>query len=38
MIKTYIPEFICGIGFTIIVEIVAVVVWSIYDDKKSKKS
>lgn len=33
----YISEFVCGIGFTLIAEIVAAVIWAIYDGKKKKK-
>ena len=35
--EVYIPEFVCGIGFTLAVEVLAAVIWSIYDDKKKRK-
>lgn len=33
----YISEFVCGIGATLIAEIVASVIWAIYVAKKKKK-
>lgn len=36
-IKTYISEFVCGIGFTIFAEVVAAIIWSIYDRRKKEK-
>lgn len=33
----YIPEFVCGIGFTLITEVVLLVAWSIYDSRKKKR-
>lgn len=33
----YIPEFVCGALSTVIVEIIAAVIWAIHDDKKKKK-
>lgn len=33
----YIPEFVCGIFATLIVEIIVAVIWSIRDGKKKKK-
>lgn len=33
----YIPEFVCGIGATILVEIVLLIVYAIYDSGKKKK-
>lgn len=33
----YIPEFVCGIGATLIVEVIAAVIWVIRDDRKKKK-
>lgn len=33
----YIPEFICGIFITLVVEIIAAVIWAIHDEKKKKK-
>lgn len=35
-IKTYISEFVCGIGFTIFAEVVAAIIWSIYDRRKKR--
>ena len=36
-IKTYISDFVCGIGFTIFAEVVAAVIWAIYDRRKKEK-
>lgn len=33
----YIPEFWCGVGMTIVVEVVAIVIWAIIDTHKKKK-
>lgn len=33
----YISDFVCGIGATLIAEIVSAVIWTIYDGKKKKK-
>lgn len=33
----YIPEFACGVAATIIVEVIASVIWAIHNDKKEKK-
>lgn len=33
----YIPEFVCGIGATVLTEIVLLIVYSIYDSRKKKK-
>lgn len=33
----YISEFICGIGATILTEIVLLIVYAIYDSRKKKK-
>lgn len=33
----YIPEFWCGVGMTIIVEVVAIVIWAVIDTHKKKK-
>lgn len=33
----YIPEFACGVGATILAEIVLLIVYAIYDSKKKKK-
>lgn len=33
----YVPPFVCGIFFTIIVEIAAVIVWAVVADHKNKK-
>lgn len=33
----YIPEFACGIFATLIVEVLAAIVWSIISEKKKKK-
>ncbi len=33
----YIPEFVCGIFATLIVEVLAAIVWSIISEKKKKK-
>lgn len=30
----YIPEFVCGIAFTVIAEIIIAVIWVISDSKK----
>ncbi len=32
----YIPEFVCGIGFTILVEIALLFIYAIYDNNKKK--
>lgn len=32
----YIPEFVCGIAATLIVEVVAVIIWGVRNDKKKK--
>lgn len=36
-IKTYISDFVCGIGFTIFAEVVAAIIWAIYDRRKKEK-
>ena len=33
----YIPEFVCGIGATILAEIVLLIVYAIYDSRKKKR-
>ena len=33
----YISEFVCGIGATIVAEIIAIVLWAVYDNKWKKK-
>ena len=33
----YIPEFVCGIGATIIAEIALLIAYAIYDNRKKKK-
>lgn len=33
----YIPEFVCGVAATLIVEVIASVVWVIRNDKNKKK-
>lgn len=33
----YIPEFVCGVAATLIVEVIASVIWVIRNDKKGKK-
>lgn len=33
----YIPEFVCGIGATILTEIVLLVIYAIYENCKKKK-
>lgn len=37
VISVYIPEFVCGIFVTIIVEIAVMVAWYIYDSHKKKR-
>lgn len=32
----YIPEFWCGVGATIIAEIVAIIIYAVYDSTKKK--
>lgn len=32
----YIPEFVCGAGAMLIVEVVAAIIWAIRNDKKKK--
>lgn len=32
----YIPEFVCGVVATFLVEIIAGIIYVIYDDKKKK--
>lgn len=34
--KMYISEFVCGIGITIIAEIIAIVLWAVYDRNHKK--
>lgn len=34
--KVYISEFVCGVLSTVIVEIIAAIIWAIHDDKKKK--
>lgn len=33
----YIPEFVCGVGATLLAELMAAIVWTIRDNKKKKK-
>ncbi len=33
----YIPEFVCGIAATIIVEIICIIIWAIRDAKNKKE-
>ncbi len=33
----YIPEFVCGIVATILVEVAGIIIWYVVDTKKKKK-
>lgn len=33
----YIPEFVCGVAATILVEVVGIIVWFVVDTRKEKK-